>query len=275
MPPARARAVSQGLVIPQRLIPKTTIEPGRVRDVPGEWIHADGASTSRIVMYVHGGGYVVCSPGTHRIVTTSLSRSARARVFAVDYRKAPETAYPGPLDDVERAYLGLLASGVDPNRIAVAGDSAGGALSVALMVRLGDKGIPLPAALALLSPWVDHTARGGSIDSNAPFDYLSQPGLDWFSGHYRGNTDPADPGVSPVFARLSGLPPTLIQAGGAEILLDQVRDRAARVSAAGVDVHLREFPGMIHVWHMFATAMYPGRVALRDIGRFIRQQIPD
>ena len=267
---AHARERADAIVLPPALVAGARIEAGEVGGVPGEWVHPKRGAGADVLLYFHGGGYVVGSPATHRSVTGTLAAEAGIRVFAPDYRLAPEHPYPAPLDDCVAAYRGLLERGIPADRIALAGDSAGGGLVMATLLVLRDAGDPLPRAAIPISPWVDHSATGGSLESNAPYDYLDGDLLDWFSGHYRAGADPRDPRVSPLHADLAGLPPLLVQAGGAEILEDQVRALAERAGTAGVDVRLAVHPSRIHVWHLFVPFVPGSTEAIREIADFLR-----
>ncbi|HAJ36252.1 MAG TPA: hypothetical protein DCL15_11215, partial [Chloroflexi bacterium] len=216
----------------------------------GEWLTPPHVDARRVVLYLHGGGYVSGSPATHLAVTTQLAQAAGARLFALDYRLAPEHPFPAALEDAWAVYWWLLTEEhVAPAQIVVAGDSAGGGLTLALLLALRDAGMPLPAGAVGLSPWLDLTLSGATLTANAATDYLNRDILRASAQMYSQGHVLDDPLLSPLYADLRGLPPLLLQAGGAEMLLDDSRRFAMRAHAAGVDVKLAIFPHMVHVWH--------------------------
>ncbi|MBM4363352.1 MAG: alpha/beta hydrolase [Deltaproteobacteria bacterium] len=235
---------------------------------------AGGSGPGSTLLYLHGGGYIMCSPATHRDLISRIAEAASARTIAVDYRKAPEHPFPLPIDDAERAYRALLAEGVDPSRLFVGGDSAGGGLTLALLQRLRDDGLPLPRAAVLLSPWVDLTCSGDSIRENAHLDYLPADRLAWGASQYLGDGDPAHPHASAVNADLRGLPPLLVLTGGAELFLSENRAFVARAEAQGVAVTHEIEPGMVHVYPAFASFLPACAPAIDRIGAFMRMQLP-
>ncbi len=240
--------------------------------VPALLIAAEGTRDERVILYLHGGGYCVGSPRTHRDFAWRLSAASAARVLLPDYRRAPEHPFPTAVDDAVAAYRWLLVEGIDPAHLVIAGDSAGGGLALAALVRLRDEGERLPAAAALLSPWVDLALTGNSLQSKAAEDPVLSPAqLQEFAELYLGDADPRTPLASPLYADLAGLPPLLIQAGGAEILLDDAVRLAERAEAAGVEVTLDVWPEMIHVWQGFAGFLPEGQTAVTKLGAFIRK----
>lgn len=225
----------------------------------------------RTVFYIHGGGYVIGSPEMTLDALARIAVGARVRVVAVDYRLAPEHPFPAALDDCVAALRALLRD-ADPARVALAGDSAGGALCVATLCSLRDAGERLPAAAALFCPWTDPLADGGSIVSNEPFDFGDRPLLVGWARDYAGDAV-GDPRVTVLDARLEGLPPLLIQAGDAEILRDQIVAFAERAQKAGVDVTLEVVPDMFHDWQVQAGIVPAGVPALDDAVRFLRERL--
>jgi acetyl esterase/lipase len=216
--------------------------------IRGETVTArNGPMPGRAILYLHGGGYCVGGPVTHRAITGRFALACDARVFAADYRLAPEHPFPAALDDAVAAYRGILAAGFPPSRVAVAGDSAGGGLAVALALRLRESGEPLPAALVLFSPWVDLSlSRLHAPAAGDPM--ISVPWVQECARHYLGERDPGDPLASPVHAELGGLPPVLIQVGSDEVLLNDSRRLDAALRRAGVESELQEFA---RCWHDF------------------------
>ena len=239
--------------------------------VPARWFVDDRPSDGRVVLYLHGGGYVAGSPGTHRHLAAAFVRNGRARVLLPDYRLAPEHRFPGAVEDALATYRWLLAQdGVDPARVVVAGDSAGGGLAVALAVAARDAGLPLPAGLALLSPWVDLTASGASVAGNDHADIWLDGSLIEPAGRMYAPDDPSHPLASPLFADLTGLPPMLVHVGTHEVLLDDTRRLVRRAREAGVDASAGEFDGL---WHVFQAVpgIPEGARSLRELGAFVRR----
>jgi acetyl esterase/lipase len=244
----------------------------RAGAVPAEWVSAPGADASRAVLYLHGGGYVIGSINTHRSLAARLARAAKARVLVIGYRLAPEHPHPAAVDDSLAAYRWMLAQGLTPARITVAGDSAGGGLTVATLVAIRDARLPLPAAGACLSPWVDLEGLGESMTTKAGVDPIVQKaGIAQMAAAYLGGKDPRTPLAAPLYADLSGLPPLLIQVGTAETLLDDASRLAERAKKAGVKVTYECSEDMIHVWHLFAPLLEEGQQAIDRIGEFVRE----
>jgi acetyl esterase/lipase len=247
-------------------------DPVDAGGVPAEWITTPGVVAERVIYYLHGGGYVLGSINTHREMVSRLSRAASARVLILDYRLAPENPFPAAVDDSTAAYRWLLSVGVDPARLVIAGDSAGGGLTVATLVTLRDAGESLPQTGICLSPWVDLECVGECMVTRADRDPVLTRDISlMLAKAYLGDTDPRTPLASPIYADLTGLPPLLIQVGTAEVLFDDATRLADRARAAGVDVILEPWDNMIHVWHMFAAILPEGQQAIDRIGEFIRQ----
>lgn len=241
--------------------------------VSGLWVEDEATAVDdRVVLHLHGGAYLMGSPRTHLGMAASLSRTSRSPVMLPHYRLAPEHVFPAALDDAVAAYRWLVdRRGFRPDRIAVSGDSAGGGLGLAMLVRLRDEGWPLPACYVGLSPWTDLAGTGDSMRQLDELDpWLSAAMVTPAARAYAGETPLDDPLLSPLYADLTGLPPMLVHAGGHEILLDDARRVVERARAAGVDASLGVFDGM---WHVFQA--FPGlpetRRALREIGAFVRR----
>ena len=235
------------LTLPARGI---TCTPATVGSVPGERLQLRGSTTpTGAVLYLHGGAYCVGSPATHRSITTRLARLTGTSVFAADYRLAPEHPFPAAIDDAVAAYRGLLAAGFAPGAIAIVGDSAGGGLALATALRLRELSHPLPAALVLFSPWVDLGApdRGSEPAGEV---MVSLPWVNECALAYLDGKDAADPLASPIHGDLRGLPPTLVQVGQDEVLLQDSRRLHRALAAAAVPVSLQEYPRR---WHVFQT----------------------
>jgi epsilon-lactone hydrolase len=227
----------------------------------------------RAVLYLHGGGYVIGSIQSHRELAARVGRAARAEVLLVDYRLAPEHPFPAAIEDAVAAFRWVLAQGFDRRHVAIAGDSAGGGLTVATLLALRDAGGPLPAAAVCLSPWVDMEGTAASLATNAATDPVVQKdGLLAMARLYLGAADARDPRASPIHADLSGLPPMLVQVGKAETLLDDSVRLAERARAAGVDVTLDPWDDMIHVWQAFSMLPEAHR-AVDKIGAFLRERL--
>jgi epsilon-lactone hydrolase len=238
--------------------------------VPAEWIAAPGAAADRVILYLHGGGYVLGSINTHRAMISRIARASNSRALAIDYRLAPEHPFPAAVEDATAAYKCLLAQGYKPNKIVIAGDSAGGGLTLAALLAIRDAGIPMPAAAVPISPWTDLEGTGESVRTRAARDVMvTQENLAGSAKQYYGTHDPKDPLVSPVHANFRGLPPMLIHVGDAEILLDDSTRVAKSAKAAGVNVELEVWDDMPHVWHVFAKILPEGQQAIDKIGKFV------
>jgi acetyl esterase/lipase len=221
------------------------------------------------ILYLHGGAYVACSPDTHRELVARIAVAAGARCVVPDYRLAPRHPFPAAIDDAVATYHALLEEGADPSTVFIAGDSAGGGLSLATMLSLRDAGAPLPRGAVLLSPWVDLTGAGESMLKNREYDYLSGDTVAT-ARLYAKDVDLSHPLVSPVYADLAGLPPLLVQSGDAEILFSENQLLVDRARAAGVRVEHEIEPGMIHVFQCFAAVSPQGKAAITSIGHFVR-----
>ena len=240
--------------------------------VTAEWVAAERASDSRVVLYFHGGGYIIGSPRTHRAMLAHLSQDSSARVLALDYRLAPEHPFPAPVEDSVAAYRWLLSEGYDPARIAFAGDSAGGGLTVSALVQIRYLGLPMPGAGVCVSPWVDMEGLGESMGTRAKVDpMVGKENLMVSAKTYLGGADPRAPLAAPLYADLRGLPPILIQVGDAEVLLDDSTRLAGVAREAGVQVQMDVWDDMIHVWHLFAPILPEGKQAIKQAGDFIKK----
>ncbi len=246
-------------------------EPVDAGGVAAEWTATPGADPRRVILFLHGGGYVSGSIRSHRHMIAQAGRDAGARTLALDYRLAPEHPFPAALEDALTGYRWLLAQGFAPDNIAVAGESAGGGLAVATLVTLRESGTPLPSSVWLSSPWVDLENGGATMATKADVDPLiSKPYLAELAAMYLGGADPRSPLASPLHANLRGLPPMLIQVGSAETLLDDAVRLAAAAGSVEVRVTLQVWPDMIHAWHLFFPQLTPGRRALAEVGTFLR-----
>ena len=241
---------------------------------PAEWLTPPGARSDTVVLYLHGGGYVIGSPRSHRHLAAAVARASAARALLLDYRLAPEHPFPAALDDAVAAYEWLLGQGLDARRIVVAGDSAGGGLTVATLLALRDRGRPLPAAGVCISPWVDLTCSAQSYTSKAAVDpIVTQESVTMLAKAYVGAGDVKAPLVSPLYANLAGLPPLLVHVGSDKVLLDDALGLGERARKAGVDVQVEEWPAMIHVWHWFQPMLEDAERATKAIGEFVRARL--
>jgi monoterpene epsilon-lactone hydrolase len=239
--------------------------------IPVVNVEVAGADPDRVIFYLHGGAYAIGTAASSVGLASDLARRAGTRLVSVDYRLAPEHPHPAAIDDAVAAYRGLLASGVAPSAIAIAGESAGAGVAVATLVALKHVRLPQPSAAVLMSPWADLTLSGESIGTKAAIDpALTPEGLRRRAADYLPDGGPTGELVSPVFADLTGLPPLLIQAGSHEILLDDASGLAARAPAADVAVRLEVTPGVPHAFQGFAAMLDEGDAALTSAGEFLR-----
>jgi epsilon-lactone hydrolase len=257
------------------LAPDVTVRPVDANGVAAEWTSTPAADVSRVILFLHGGGYVSGSIASHRHLVAEAGRAAGARTLALDYRRAPEHPFPAAVDDAMAGYRFLLSTSVAPSRICIAGDSAGGGMTLAALVTIRDAGLTLPGCAWCISPWVDLECIGASMASKSAADPMIQRDyLREIGGMYLSGADPRSPLAAPLYAELAGLPPMLIQVGTAETLLDDAVRLAGRAAEADVRVTLETWPGMIHVWHLFHPQLAEGRRAITAAGRFIRAAMP-
>ena len=256
-----------------RVADDITVEQMTVAGRSAEWLRAPNANTQHVLLYLHGGGYVMGSPNTHRSLAGELSRAARARVFLPDYRLAPEAPFPAAVDDAVAAVLWLYGQGVSPACLAVAGDSAGAGLTAATLIALRDRQLPLPRAAVCISPWSDLNCSNASYQTRAAADpMITTDDITLMAGAYLHGADPKSPLASPNRGDLTGLPPMLIHVGRDEVLLDDaiVLHEAAR--SVGVDSTLEIWDDMIHVWHAFHPMLPEGRQGITRVGAYLREQ---
>ena len=244
--------------------------------VPGEWNDARGARQDHVLIYFHGGGYCMGSLDTHRGLTARISQLADLRVLSVDYRLGPEHPFPAAVEDAVAAYRFVLDQGIAPGKTALGGDSAGGGLTVAALLAIRDQGLPLPGCGAGISAWTDLTASGDSMKTKADEDPMigGTDALQLMVEAYMGvDGDTKAPLASPLFADLSGLPPLLLQVGTAEVLLDDSIRLAERAEAAGVDVTLKVWQDMFHVWHAFAEMLPEALEATQEFADYVNGRL--
>jgi acetyl esterase/lipase len=272
IPERRAMVEEMSMVTPPP--GDVTYEEVDAAGVPSEWVTAPGATADRTIFYVHGGAYTICSPRTHRRLTAELSRASGYRVLAIDYRLAPEHPFPAAVEDAVAAYRWLLEGGTAPEHVAIAGDSAGGGLTIATLVSARDQGIPLPAAAVTISPWADLEMTGESMDAKASADpMIDRERLKDSADAYLDGTDARTPLASPIYADLTGLPPLFIHVGGRETLLDDSHRLAAKAQTDGVDVTLEVEDEMIHVWHLFVGIAPESEAGCRRVADFVKEKL--
>jgi acetyl esterase/lipase len=267
------RRTFAAMAVPAFAVPGVRVERATLGGSPAVWITPRdlAAGDDTTLLYLHGGAYLFGSVDEYLDLVARVARAARVRAVALEYRLAPEHPFPAALEDAVAAYRALLASGVAPEKLVVAGDSAGGGLTASLLVALRDAGAALPARAVLIGPWVDMAARGGSLASNEPYDVFAPEMIVRWSREVLAGADPTDPRASPARADLRGLPPMLVQVGGVEMLHDQVVAFAAEARAAGVEVTLRVWDECIHDWPVYAALLAEGRRAIDEIGAFVRK----
>jgi len=242
--------------------------------VPAERLTSALADDKKAILYIHGGGFVAGKPANHRQLTWRLAAKTNAPVYAIDYRLAPEHPFPAGLEDCLAAYRTLLDKGIAPARIAVGGDSAGGNLTLALALKLKEVGLPQPAALVCLSPVTDLAEPAASHETNAKRDAMFDPGIfNSVPESYVPGGDVTNPLVSPLRGDPRGLPPTLFQCSGAEMLRDDSVRMAQRMKEAGVDATLEVWPNVFHVWQVAADVLPEGRKAIDNIAAFLNAKL--
>ena len=250
--------------------PGVTVVPTNAGGVPAEWVAAPGADVRRVILHFHGGGYASGSPASVRDLAWRLSGAARCRVLVADYRLAPEHPFPAAIEDAASAYRHLLSSGFAPASIAFTGDSAGGGLALGSLVKLRDDGAPMPAAACCFSPCTDLALTGRTITTNRDADpMVCAEALPQTAAWYLGGAPATHPYASPLYADVRGLPPTLLHVGSTEVLLDDSRRLAENMRSAKVEVELRIWPDMPHVFQGCAAFLPEARTALAEAGQFL------
>ena len=250
------------------------VEPLSANGVKAEWTSTPGADASKVILFLHGGGYVIGSLDSHRHLVAECGRTAGMRTLAIDYRMAPEHPFPAAVEDTVAAYRFLLSSGVAAGKICIAGDSAGGGLVVGGILAIRDAGLPLPACAWCISPWVDMEARGESFTDRAATDPTVQaPTIRFMAETYLAGADPRSAHAAPHYGDLRGLPPMMIQVGACETLLDDSIQLARAAGIADVAVDLQIWPEMIHVWHTYHTELSAGKRAIAAGGAFVKSKL--
>ena len=255
---------------------KVKIEQARVSGLNSEWLTSKGAPDDKLLLYLHGGAYVMGNCATHRQLVSYLAKYSGVKALLPEYRLAPEHPFPAAIEDAVGLYRSLLAKGYSAQNIVIAGDSAGGGLTMATLLSLRESGDPLPAAACLLSPWLDLAATGESMTTRAKKDPWFQPeDMPIVAAYYCNDDELKNPLVSPVYANLSGLPPLYIQVGEDEILLSDSTRAAEKVKSAGGDVEIEIWPGMWHVFQAFLHQVPESKKAAKKIGKFVRRILTD
>ncbi len=257
---------------PLRPLPGARFTPATIGGIPGEWAQSGGIAAGTL-LYLHGGGYLSCSPVTHRPITGAYANRG-LKVFTPDYRLAPEHAFPAAVDDALACYRALLATGIPPEQFVIGGDSAGGGLALATLLAAKTAGLPMPACALLFSPWTDLAATGPSLKTNKTRDAMLSPDH-LFAGAaaYLNGASPTDPLASPLYGDLANLPPLLIQTGETEILLDDSTRLANLATAAGVPVTLTLWPKVPHVWQLFQSFLPEARQALDQAADYAKARL--
>jgi epsilon-lactone hydrolase len=247
-----------------------TVTPLTLGGVLAEQITPAGADQTRTIFYLHGGGYCLGGMDSHRAMVAKMALGACATAFNVDYRLAPEHPFPAAVEDAVAAWRALLLIGRDPTRTVIAGDSAGGGLAVACGVAARDADLPMPAGLHLISPWVNMQNASQGYLAKVDTDFLvTQSAIDDFKAAYLGQGDPKTPLASPVFANLAGMPPILIQVGSEEVLISDAVQLAEAAGLARVDITLRIWPDMVHIWPFFGQ-LSAGALAIAESSAWIK-----
>ncbi len=267
------RAGMEAMAGGSQLPDKVTINETRVGDLDAEWVAMPNSANGRVVLYLHGGGYVMGSRRTHRELASRIAREAAARVLVLEYRLAPEHPFPAAVEDATAAYRWLRKQGIAAGSIAIAGDSAGGGLTLATLLALRDAGDALPACAVCLSPWTDLEGTGASAQPGGADDPMIDAAALRDTGRTYAASAVRNPLAAPLHGNYKGLPPLLIQVGTREILLDDSTRVADKARAAGVPVRLEIEEGAPHVWQM--VPHLPESIdAVRRIGAFVRERIP-
>jgi acetyl esterase/lipase len=273
LPWALQRRTWRAIALPSFAVRGARFERTKLAGMEAEWITPRDLPnhSGTTVLYLHGGAFLFGTIDEYRDFASRIAREAHARAVVVGYRLAPEHPFPAALDDMVAAFSALLASGIAASSIVVAGDSAGGWLTASLLVALRDRGLPLPAGAVLVSPWVDLAARGGTLVTHQKHDFFTPELIEHWARSVLAGADETDPRASPARADLHGLPPLLVQVGGAEMILDQVVAFADRARVAGVDARLRVWEDCFHDWPLFAAVLGDGKRAVEEIGVFVRE----
>lgn len=275
LPLAAQRLAATRLLRETEATKRTQFEPVRIGDVPAEWFRQASTSREMTLLYLHGGGYSIGSIDTHRDLVSRVVAASGMQALVPDYRLAPEHRFPAQLEDALSCYRWLLELGIQPSQLVIAGDSAGGGLTLSTLLALRDAGDPLPAGAVLLSPWVDLEATGGSMRSNDAYDYVGRRTLLAYAARFVTPRDRRNPLAAPLYGDYSGLPPLLVQVGAIETLLDDAVRLVSRARRHGVQVELQIEPEMIHVWQAFGSLTSNAGAAVERMATFMRRLVED
>jgi epsilon-lactone hydrolase len=271
---AKQRADIEGMCRYFKPIGPIRCEPVTAGGVLAEWVVPEGARPSRAILFIHGGSFVAGSIASHRTFAGNVAVASKARALLIDYRLAPEHPFPAGLEDTVAAYEWLLGQGLAPDQIVVAGDSAGGNLSLALLLHLRDRQQPMPAGAVCLCPAPDLSFSGESMVTNLKNDIMLNLSEERsYVEAYLHGADPRAPLASPIYGDLRGLPPLLMQVGSHELLLSDVQRFADKARAAGVGVTLEVWPEMQHDWQIAAKLLPEGRQAIAHVGDFVERAL--
>lgn len=249
------------------------VEGFKIGDMNAEWIVPEGAAQNKIVMYIHGGGFISGTCHTHRMHAAKFSKVFGTKMLLFDYRLAPEHPFPAAVEDCVSAYNWLTGEGYEPSNIIVMGESAGGTLTLSTLIALKDKGIELPKAAVSISPITDLTCQADSFRTNAKRDVAPMGSWTVWTGFYIADNDPHDPWLSPLMADLTGLPPIMIHVGTYEIHLDDARNFAIKAENSGVSVTLKIWEGMIHAFPLLSPLFPEAKRAVDEIGDYVRKHL--
>jgi acetyl esterase/lipase len=263
------RAATEQLAISNPPAPDIVVHEAEAGGVNGAWIETPQSRRQHVIFYIHGGAFIAGSVQSHRSIAGELARHARARVFSVEYRRAPEAPFPAPLDDCLAAYRSVIdSSGI--KKLAVAGDSAGGGLALSTIMDARDQGMRQADAAYLISPWADLTCGAASYQDLRDSDpIISRELLQKTAGLYLSGEDPRDKRASPIFGEFHDLPPILIQVGACEVLLNDSREIVRKAVDSGAGATLDVWPDMIHVWHAFTSFLPQATEALQRAGDYL------
>lgn len=269
------RSLTESFIKNQKIPKGTEIWPVLVNDIAAEWVCAPGAQTNTAILYLHGGGFVMGSPATHRELAARVSAATRASILVLDYRLAPEHPFPAAMQDAISAYHWLLDNGSSEKHLAIGGDSAGGGLTLQTLIALRDEGRTLPAAAFFLSPATDWVRFDGkSYRTRANIDpWINEEMCRFIASHYVGNNDPGTPLFYPADIDLSGLPPLCVHVGDHEVLLSDAVRLAEHARECNVHVELKIWPGMWHVFQAYASFVPEARQSIDEIGRFVANRM--
>lgn len=255
-------------------IPKDIeIKSSDIDGMNSEWLIPVGAPDNKVILYIHGGGFISGSCLTHRVHVSKIVKSSGLKALVFDYRLAPEHPYPAALEDSLSAYKWLLKEGYKSTDIVIAGESAGGSLTLAALIAIRDQGLPLPKAAVSISPCTDLTCSAESFKTNAKRDIAPINSWSIWTGYYVGENDPSLPWLSPLKADLKGLPPILLCVGSAEIHLDDTRNFAVKAKQAGVETNFKIWKGMVHSFPMLSPFFPEAKAAMVEICEYIREQL--